>query len=559
MVETASGAPDDEAPKADRPPASNRRLAGVVVAIVVVVAVIIFGGGAYLFTQLFTGHVRQIGQMQTMQLTSSSYAATVDAQGSFQVANGSAVSPEVDGTIADVRVSTGDVVAKGDVLFTIENAQLTQDANTAKTAYDQASAALDTANAALSEANSKLASAQEARDTAKSAAERKAAEETARKQAEEQKSQAEEQQKQQDGKFDSSSSSSSSSGSSASGSNGGTSNASSTKSSKTQTRASFGRGAGIVLASSSSSSASFDSSSYDKEISAAQTEVDKAQAQVDTAKQTADTAQTTYDNAMDKVDKLTVKAPIAGTVVDSKVQKGMTSQAVNSQGAAMQIADLDTMTAVVQVPAAQIATISTGLKATITSSSLPDQKINATVSKVADTPTQSEGSQLSAGRTGSQSGSDASGGSNSSGGNSSNSSGNASNSNGASSSDSSSASGASTDSSSNSSSGSSSSSSGSTASNDSTYEVTLTLEKADNAKVGMSITAAIELKEFSTVYYVPSTAISQNGTYAYVEVVYNDNTTKQHQVQVIDTTDDGQVVIQGGTITEGQRILTDIS
>ena len=269
--------------------------------------------------------------------------------------------------------------------------------------------------------------------------------------------------------------------------------------------------------SSASSSSSFDSTSYDKAISEAQAEVDKAQSQVDAAKKTADAAQTTYDNAQAKADKLTVVAPIAGTVVDVKVQKGMTSQAVNSQGAAVQIADLDTMTAVVQVPAAQISTISTGLKATITSSSLPDQKINATVSKVADTPTQNDSAQLSAGTQqngSSQSDTDTQG---------------------------------------------SSDGSDSTGSNDSTYAVTLTLEKADNVKLGMSVTAAIELKEFSTVYYVPSTAISQNGTYAYIEVVYNDNTTKQHQVQVIDTADDGQVVIQGGTITEGQRILTDIS
>ena len=123
---------------------------------------------------------------------------------------------------------------------------------------------------------------------------------------------------------------------------------------------------------------------------------------------------------------------------------------------------------------------------------------------------------------------------------------------------------ASSASSSNSNSGSSSSSNSSSAqssqnSSTSYYEVTLTLEKADNAKVGMEVSAAIELKEYSTVYYVPSKAVSQSGSYAYVEVVYNDNTTKQHQVQILDTTDDGQLIIQGSTITEGQRILTEIS
>ena len=488
----------------------GKRTAGIVVA-VVAVAIIIFGGGAYLFTQLFTGQIRQVGQMQTMQLTASSYAPKVEASGSFRAASSSAVSPEVDGTINDVKVKTGDAVKKGDVLFTIDNAQISQEANAAKTAYDEASAALTTANSTLESANSKLKAAQDARDAAKSAADTRDAAEAARQQRDQQ-------------------------------------------SSATQKQSAARVGAAIVPVTSASGS-SFDSTSYDAAINDAQSEVDKAQSQVDTAKKTADAAKTTYDSAAAKAEKLTVSAPADGTVVDLKVQKGMTSQAVNSQGAALQIADLSTLTAVVTVPASQIATISTGLKATITSSSLPNQTISATVSKVGDAPVAASNSTQDSSNTNSSSNAGSSASTNS----------NATQTSArmqATQRAASSASSSNSNSGSSSSSNSNSSSSSSQSSQDSStsyYEVTLTLEKADNAKVGMEVSAAIELKEYSTVYYVPSKAVSQSGSYAYVEVVYNDNTTKQHQVQILDTTDDGQLIIQGSTITEGQRILTEIS
>ncbi len=489
---------------------NGKRTAGIVVA-VVVVALIIFGGGAYLFTQLFTGHIRQVGQMQTMQLTASSYAPKVEASGSFRAASSSAVSPEVDGTVNDVKVKSGDTVKKGDVLFTIDNAQITQEANTAKTNYDEAGAALTAANTALESANAKLKSAQETRDAAKSAAETRDAAEAARQQRGQQ-----------------------------------------SNSTQRQSAARPG-GAAVVPVTASSGASSFDSTAYDAAINDAQSEVDKAQAQVDTAKKTADAAKTTYDSAAAKAEKLTVVAPADGTVVDLKVQKGMTSQAVNSQGAALQIADLATLTAVVTVPASQIATISTGLKATVTSSSLPDQTINATVSKVGDAPVAA-----------STSGQDSSNANAGTGGNSSSNASSTTKQTSAStqhaaSSNSNSNSNAASGSSSNSNAASGSASGQSSDSSTSYYEVTLTLDKADNAKVGMEVSAAIELKEYSTVYYVPSKAVSQSGSYAYVEVVYNDSTTKQHQVQILDTADDGQLIIQGSTITEGQRILTEIS
>ena len=487
---------------------NGKKTAGIVIA-VVVVALVIFGGGAYLFTQLFTGQIRQIGQMQTMQLTASSYAPKVEASGSFRAASSSAVSPEVDGTVSDVKVSAGDAVKAGDVLFTIDNAQISQEANSAKTAYDEASAALSAANSALESANSKLKSAQDARDAAKSASDSRDAAETSR--------------QQQSGSV------------------------------QTQSAASA-RAAIVPVTSSSGSSSSSGTSAYDAAVDDAQSEVDKAQSQVDTAKKTADAAKTTYETAQAKAEKLTVTAPSDGTVVDLKVQKGMTSQAVNSQGAALQIADLSTLTAVVTVPASQIATITTGLKATVTSSSLPDQTIGATVSKVGDAPVAASGSTQDASSASSGSGTGNAAATNS----------NATqtgarvqktaSSNSGSSSGS--GSGSSTGSGSNAASGTGQSSQDSSTSY---YEVTLTLEKADNAKVGMEVSAAIELKEYSTVYYVPSKAVSQSGSYSYVEVVYNDNTTKQHQVQVLDTADDGQLIIQGSTITEGQRILTEIS
>ncbi len=458
---------------------NNKQLVAIIVAIVVAAA-IIFVACAYLFTQFFTGHVRSIGQAQTTQLTASKYISTVNIDGTFQASSSSAVSPEVDGTISEVRVSSGAAVKEGDILFIIENSQITQEANQAKSAYDSAGAALQNANVALNNANANLKTAQNNKTNAVNNANN-------------------------------------------------ANNANSNNSS-----------------SSSTSSSTQDFSSYDNAISDAQAEVNRAQSQVDTATKTSNAAKTSYDNALAKAEKLTVKAPSSGTVVESRVQKGMTTQTVNAQGAAMQIADLSTILAKAYIPAAQVGTISVGLSATITSDSLPGKKINATVSKIADVPTNASAT-ASASFTSSNS-SDASTSTSSSAGS------NSSNSSAASSSGSTTSSTSDTSSNSN-----TTDSTDSTNSQELVYEVDLTLDKTDDAKVGIQISAAIELKEFSAVYYVPKTALSQKATYSYVEVVYNDNTTKQHQVQVIDTTDDGQVIIQGNTISDGQRILTDIS
>jgi len=92
------------------------------------------------------------------------------------------------------------------------------------------------------------------------------------------------------------------------------------------------------------------------------------------------------------------------------------------------------------------------------------------------------------------------------------------------------------------------------------YQVQLTLDDiSSKLKYGMSIKANIELRDFGTVYYVPASAVSQNSTGAYVEVVFNDKTTKEHGVTVLDTTDDGQAIIQSNTLNKDTTIRTDIS
>lgn len=91
------------------------------------------------------------------------------------------------------------------------------------------------------------------------------------------------------------------------------------------------------------------------------------------------------------------------------------------------------------------------------------------------------------------------------------------------------------------------------------YEVRVTFGYNEAIKTDMNIEGKIQLRDFGTVFYVPTTAVANNDGADYVVVVYDDNTTSEHQVEVLGQTDDGQTVIKGNRISEGAKIRADLS
>lgn len=413
----------------------NSQMALIIIGIIVAAAVL-FGGGAFLFTQLFSGHIKSPDEYQKMTLTSSNYTSTVDCSGTIRAAKSSSVSPEVSGTVSKVYVEDGDKVKKGETLFKIKNSSITKAAETNRESYEKASASEQQAYASYKAANDSLKAAQKRKDAAVKAAEKR------QKKLEEQQDAASE-----------------------------------------DTEA----GAAADNATQESAQVTVDSS-YDDAINAAQSTADSLKASYEAAKSNADNAQSSYEAALEQEKLLTVKAGESGTVINVKVEKGMTTANLNTLGAALQIVDLNTLVGVVAVPEESVSSVARGQEATVTSDSMPNEEISATVSKIANTPNDSKGKNQ-----------------------------------------------------------------------ETTYNVTLTIGSSSKAKVGMKINAAIELQDFGSVYYVPATAIQEKNGIPYVEIIYDDNTTEQHQVTVVGTTDDGQQVIKGDTLAQGTTIRTDLS
>lgn len=260
-----------------------------------------------------------------------------------------------------------------------------------------------------------------------------------------------------------------------------------------------------------------DEEPYKAAISAAEASVESAQETVEAleknqkkAAQNTKAAKATYKKATKKASKLTVKAPTAGTVNSLDIDKGAAVSAASDK-AAMKIIDTKDIVAVVEVPESQVANIVKGQKATVTCSALPELTLSATVLRVADTPVGNKGEEAPQGSDegalgGSESSmSDASG-------------------------------------------------------NGATYNVTLSIGKPDSKlKIGMSASARISIQDYGAVYYVPASAVGSNNTGAYVEAIVDKSTVKQYGVTQLGTAEDGRLVIQGVSLTDGMTIRTDIN
>ncbi len=305
----------------------NRQMAILLVA-AVVGALLIFGGGAYLFTRIFTGHVKSADEYATMQLASANYSDTLELSGTIQSATSNTITSKVDGTVSVLSVAEGDKVKKGDKLFILENDTITEAVSTTLNAYTEAQDDEASAKTNLENAQAKVKTAQQSLSKAQSRLE------NAQKNAEAK------QEEDPEYEFDSTP----------------YDNA-------------------VELA--------------QQGLENAQSSQELMQSAYDKAQSSTQSTKKAYDKAVKDEKNLTVTAPADGTVNDLNIQLGSNSVEFNANGGAMKIVDMDTVTCVAQVPESQVGNITQGQVATVTADNV-DSSFSAIVSRVSDTPSKSK-------------------------------------------------------------------------------------------------------------------------------------------------------------------------
>jgi len=122
----------------------RRAIAGGVAVLVVILAV--------LAVSLLTRTPEQEALAVTDVAMRGTYATTVDASGTLEPLSSTVITPEVEGTIAEVRVSAGQSVKKGDVVLTVKNDELDRAIESARRDLQDAQAELSGAKDAEAEA-----------------------------------------------------------------------------------------------------------------------------------------------------------------------------------------------------------------------------------------------------------------------------------------------------------------------------------------------------------------------------------------------------------------------
>ncbi|MCL2632107.1 MAG: efflux RND transporter periplasmic adaptor subunit [Coriobacteriia bacterium] len=125
----------------------NRRLR--IAIIIVVVLALVFGGGS-LLRYILTPPPPEIPP-QTDYVFRGDYIESISASGNLKAFEQVTITPEVDGTIAELYISEGDTVAVGQLLFVIENPQLDQAIVFAQRGVDSANLNLRSAVSARSD------------------------------------------------------------------------------------------------------------------------------------------------------------------------------------------------------------------------------------------------------------------------------------------------------------------------------------------------------------------------------------------------------------------------
>lgn len=89
------------------------------------------------------------------------------------------------------------------------------------------------------------------------------------------------------------------------------------------------------------------------------------------------------------------------------------------------------------------------------------------------------------------------------------------------------------------------------------YDMFIMLNGGDDLRVGTPILVLIDIDDYGKVYYVPKSAVREQGDAAYVEIVHASGLVEQHQVELLGTTEDGKRIIKGSALTSETILRAD--
>ncbi|MEE8703869.1 MAG: efflux RND transporter periplasmic adaptor subunit [Olsenella sp.] len=138
-----------------------------VAAFVAILVALVAGGAALGYGYLHGGGSEAVEQFNTTKIQRGEFLDLVTSTVALEPVRHDSIGPQVTGTIDQVRVSEGDAVEEGDVLFTLKNQTVTDTADKAKSTLDAAKQTasdrqkdLDDANKALDDVKKSATDAQ---------------------------------------------------------------------------------------------------------------------------------------------------------------------------------------------------------------------------------------------------------------------------------------------------------------------------------------------------------------------------------------------------------------
>ena len=335
--DAAQAASELQAFKALETRSSRKRRSKRIRVVVIVAAALVVAIGLFFFFSSLLSPRTESTVLMTEEVRSGDFDDILDSSGNIEAIEQVTITPEIDGTIGEVKVSEGDSVAAGQVLFTIDNPELDRQVDAAQRGVDGAYIGYNGAVSARNSANAQASTAYQAWLDAKAAAE-------AAVQAPPQSS---------------------------------------------ADPTTPGAGDSSLQLSPDAAWAQYQSAKSQAE--GAQTQVDQAWLQV----QEAEAAVTQAKNA---ASKRQVASPIAGQVVLSNIERG-TKLSTLAQGGKvpMQIANMNQMLVSVPINEIDILKLAPGQRAEVSFDALEGYQAQATVRSIATTSSSGELSQMSPG------------------------------------------------------------------------------------------------------------------------------------------------------------------
>ncbi len=120
----------------------------------VIVGLVIIGGSYYWYAKSKTAPATV--QYKTITVTKGTLISSISSSGNVIVDDSANIDPTITGTVTNLSVAIGDEVKKGQLLFSIENDELSVNTTKAHASYLQSLASLENAKATKSEAKDNL-------------------------------------------------------------------------------------------------------------------------------------------------------------------------------------------------------------------------------------------------------------------------------------------------------------------------------------------------------------------------------------------------------------------